>query len=107
MRTVRVQPGYPVGPDRELHARPPAQARARQLIAGKGLDRDLPVESRQPPQLLADHGGLERSLGWQRGRGVLIPLASLRAGQTGPVPDLKPCPERRRQPRQPVLDRSS
>ena len=29
------------------------------------LDRDLPVEARQPPELLTDHRGLERPLGGQ------------------------------------------
>ena len=80
VRAVRAQPGHPVRPHRELHARPPAQARTGLLITRQGLDRDLAIDARQPPELLADHGGLERALGGQR---RVLPVAAATTAGSG------------------------
>jgi len=89
MGAMGAQPCHPVRPHRELHPRPPAQARAGFLVAGQRLDGDLAVEAGQPPELLAEHGGLERPLGGQRG---VLPVAapaaaraSVRARRLDPV----------------------
>src|SRR5690348_15164891 len=90
VRAVRPQPGRAVRAYRVLHARAPAQAgawlpgtgplAAGTLVAGQGLDRDLVVQARQPPELLADHGGLEVPLGGQRG---VLPVAAAAAARAG------------------------
>ena len=77
---MSAQSGHPVRPHRELHACPPAQARARFLVAGQGLDDDLAVETRQPPELLAEHGGLECPLCGQR---RMLPVAAPAAARAG------------------------
>jgi hypothetical protein len=73
MGAMGAQPCHPVRAHRELHPRPPAQARARFLVTGQGLDGDLAVEARQSPELLAEHGGLECPLGGQR---RVLPVAA-------------------------------
>ena len=81
VRAMGAQPRDPVRPHRELHPRPPAQARAPFLVAGQGLDGDdLAVETRQPPELLAEHGGLECPLGGQR---RMLPVAAPAAARAG------------------------
>jgi hypothetical protein len=106
VRAMRAQSGHAVSPHRELHPRAPAQAAARWhrrglivarplaarplsagrlaagllagriLIARQCLDRDLAVEASQSLELLADDGGLQRSL---RGQGHVLPVAATAA----------------------------
>src|SRR5947207_5048172 len=85
VRAVLPQSGRAVRSHRELHAGPPAEAGAwllvtGSLITGQGLDRDLAVQARQAPELLADHGGLELPLGGQRG---VLPVAAAAAAGAG------------------------
>ena len=80
VRPVRPKACHPVRPHRELHARPPAQARTGLLVSRQRLDRDLPVEARQPPELLTDHRGLERPLG---GQCRVLPVTAAAATGTG------------------------
>ena len=91
VRAVHAQPGHAVLAHRELHAGPPAEASVRlaYIVAGQGFDGDVRVEASQPAKLLADHGGLERSLG---GQGGVLPVAAaaaagarVRAGRLNPV----------------------
>ncbi len=101
VRPVGAQPGDSVVPDRELHPGAPAQADAATLpifgrrvllaflVTRHGFHRDLAVQASDPPQLLADHRGLERALG---GQGGVLPVATaaaagarVRAGRRDPV----------------------
>ena len=95
VRAVYAQPRHPVLPHCELHSRPPAQAACRPclltllvagllvaglLVSGQGLDGDLAVDTGQPPELLPDHRGLERSLS---GQGSVLPVAAAAGTGTG------------------------
>src|SRR5579862_8350616 len=91
VRAVRPQSGHAVLAHGELDARPPAEARASLgvRVAEQRLDGHLGVEASQPTQLLADYGGLERSLS---GQGGVLPVAaaapagaSVRAGRLDPI----------------------
>jgi len=73
VRAMRAQARHAVVADRELHPGAPAEAG---LVARHRLDDHVPLDPRQPPQLLRDHGGLQRSL---RGQGGVLPVAAAAA----------------------------
>jgi hypothetical protein len=63
--------------DGERYGCPPAEA---VIIASDGLDRDVPLQASQPPELLADHGCFELALCDWTGVLPVTAAAAVRAG---------------------------
>ncbi len=98
VRAVRAQPGHAVRTHRELHPGPPAKPRRALprrlascgylswlvvrpwLVPRQRLHDDLVGEAGQPPQVLAEHRGLQRALGGQR---HMLPVAAAAAAGMG------------------------
>ena len=89
VRAVLVQARPAGGVDRVLHPGAPAQAVVTASGDGHLLDLDVDLETAEPVELLAHHGGLEVALGRQRGVLPVAPAAQPgrrpRAGRVDPV----------------------